>query len=77
MSKALRFQVAEESQARRAAELALEQEQRRREGAEVALVDVRREGSAPFIVPSLSEAFGEISRLTGGLLSSSRTVRIN
>ncbi|KZT70669.1 hypothetical protein DAEQUDRAFT_810545 [Daedalea quercina L-15889] len=67
---ALRTQLETESEARRAAELALEEEQRRRERAEGTLADVRRESNGPFVVPALLDAFAEISRFTGELLAS-------
>ncbi|KAI0726822.1 hypothetical protein C8Q72DRAFT_796393 [Fomitopsis betulina] len=61
----LRARLKEESQARYAAEVALQEERRQREQAEAVMGDMRRECNAPFVVPSLFEAFTEISRLTG------------
>ncbi|TFY53847.1 hypothetical protein EVJ58_g9213 [Rhodofomes roseus] len=66
---AMRAQLHAESEARRTAESALHEERGRRELAEGAMIDVRRECNAPFIVPALMDAFLGISRLTGELLS--------
>ncbi|KAH9923565.1 uncharacterized protein B0H18DRAFT_1179370 [Fomitopsis serialis] len=68
---ALRAQLEAEAEARRAAESALQAERRRRELAEGALMDVRRECTAPFVVPALMDAFLDMSRLTGELFASS------
>ncbi|KAH9918597.1 uncharacterized protein B0H18DRAFT_1030616 [Fomitopsis serialis] len=64
----LRARLEAESEARRAAESAVQQERRRREAAEWAVADVRRECSGPFVVPALMDAFVEISRLSGDAL---------
>jgi len=61
----LRARLEAESEARRVVESALLQERRRREAAEWAVADVRRECHGPFVVPALMDAFMEISRLTG------------
>ncbi|KAF8962106.1 hypothetical protein BDZ97DRAFT_1826411 [Flammula alnicola] len=45
-------------------EMELETEKRLRKEAEDAIMDIRRECKAPFIVPSLLDAFVELSRLT-------------
>lgn len=42
----------------------LQEERQKRKDAEDAIQDVRRECRAPFIVPSLLDAFVELSRLT-------------
>jgi hypothetical protein len=48
----------------RVIELELESERHRRQEAEVALMDVRRECKEPFVVPALLDAFIRISQLT-------------
>ena len=45
-------------------EYELKEERQKRQDAEDAIQDVRRECRAPFIVPSLLDAFVELSRLT-------------
>lgn len=46
------------------AEAKLQEEQAKRQDAEDAIHDIRRECRSPFIVPSLLDAFVELSRLT-------------
>ncbi|KAH9831990.1 uncharacterized protein C8Q71DRAFT_779009 [Rhodofomes roseus] len=65
----LRAELKAESDARAAAKHALQQERHRRERSESTLADVRRECSAPFVVPSLMDAFVQISHLTGEILA--------
>ncbi|KAF8192912.1 hypothetical protein BJ912DRAFT_249482 [Pholiota molesta] len=45
-------------------EAELAEERRRRQVAEDAIADIRRECRAPFVVPSLLDAFMELSRMT-------------
>jgi hypothetical protein len=45
-------------------ETELAEERRRRQVAEDAIADIRRECRAPFVVPSLLDAFMELSRMT-------------
>ena len=51
-------------------ELELESERHRRQTAEEALMDVRRECKEPFVVPALLDAFIRISQLTTEALGS-------
>ncbi|KZT70671.1 hypothetical protein DAEQUDRAFT_708335 [Daedalea quercina L-15889] len=67
----LRAQLEVETKARRVAEHALHEEQRRRVLAESVLEDARRECAAPFVVPSLLDAFIKIAQLSDGVLSES------
>lgn len=63
----LRAQLEAETEARRAAELALAAERQRRELAESAVEDAQRERAAPFVVPALMDAFMRISQLSDDL----------
>lgn len=56
-------------EARRAAELALAVERQRRELAEGAVEDARRERAVPFVVPALMESFMKIAQLSDDLLA--------
>ncbi|KAF9479135.1 hypothetical protein BDN70DRAFT_879115 [Pholiota conissans] len=60
----LEAELAEEKRRRRAAEDATVEERRKRRTAEDAISDIRRECRAPFVVPSLLDAFMELSRIT-------------
>lgn len=67
---ALRAELKAESEARRAAENALQWERQRREAAERAIADLRQErGREPFVVPALVDAFVALSHATGKLLA--------
>ncbi|EPS94971.1 hypothetical protein FOMPIDRAFT_1062937 [Fomitopsis schrenkii] len=65
--RGLRAQLEAETEARRAAELALAAERQRRELAESAVEDAQRERAAPFVVPALMDAFMRISQLSDDL----------
>ncbi|EPS94961.1 hypothetical protein FOMPIDRAFT_82704 [Fomitopsis schrenkii] len=66
----LRAELKAESEARRAAENALQWERQRREAAERAIADLRQErGREPFVVPALVDAFVALSHATGKLLA--------
>ncbi|KAF9479138.1 hypothetical protein BDN70DRAFT_709834 [Pholiota conissans] len=56
--------IVAERKRRQTAEDAIEEERTKRRAAEVAIADIRRECRAPFVVPSLVDAFMELSRLT-------------
>ncbi|KZT03665.1 uncharacterized protein LAESUDRAFT_728955 [Laetiporus sulphureus 93-53] len=64
----LRTQFEQEASARKALENALQEEQSRRLHAEGIVDDVRRECTAPFVVPSLVDAFMRLSQMTGKVL---------
>ncbi|KAF9807128.1 hypothetical protein IEO21_08381 [Rhodonia placenta] len=67
---ALREMLERETAARQAAETELQEERRKRVDAEAILEDMRRERSAPFIVPGMADAFIKLARLTEEALSS-------
>lgn len=64
----LRAELRRESAARRRAEDDLQDERRKRVQAEDVLDDMRREYSAPFIVPALVDVFTKLAQLTGNTL---------
>jgi hypothetical protein len=61
---AVKKELEEERRSRREDKKLFEAERQRREEAETALADVRRECRQPFVVPSLLDTFVELSRLT-------------
>lgn len=69
MPLALRFQLHAALEERRAAAYAAYDERQRRVAAENALADVRRECSAPFVVPALMDALIGISALADAFMA--------
>ncbi|PCH38895.1 hypothetical protein WOLCODRAFT_158426 [Wolfiporia cocos MD-104 SS10] len=65
----LRARIAQEAAARGAAERAVQEERARRARAEGVLADVRRECSAPFVVPALLDAFVRLAEASGDALA--------
>ena len=60
-----------ETEARRAAEVALAVERQRRKLAEGAVEDAKRERAAPFVIPALMDSFRKIAQLSDDLRAAS------